>query len=184
MRLAATCIRVRFMKTLQFRTGSLALPLLGFAIALLALGLACGGSNSSPTSAAVQPQCDPSLWNNVYDPTRLKVMAPCMTITGTVINQHASDDGDIDMEFALDPQFANLLNSANLAKLSGNLNIEAICQAPIQPDTPQAVPACGSLSRRLTLPPVGAHAQVTGSYVLDTNHGWMEIHPITAIDIR
>jgi hypothetical protein len=36
----------------------------------------------------------------------------------------------------------------------------------------------------LTLPPVGAHAQVTGSYVLDTNHGWMEIHPISVIDVR
>jgi hypothetical protein len=173
------------MKTLRFRFWTAALPLLGFTIALFALAPACGGSSSNPTPAAVvQPQCDPSLWNNVYDPTRLKVMTSCVTVTGTIINQHASDDGDIDMEFALDPQFANLLNSANLAKLSGNLNIEAICQAPILPDTPQAVPACRGLPRLLTLPPVGAHAQVTGSYVLDTNHGWMEIHPISVIDVR
>ena len=160
-----------------------ALPLWGLATIVLALP-ACGGSGSSPTAAVVQPQCDPSLWNNVYDPTRLKVMSSCMTITGTIINQHASDDGDIDMEFALDPPFANLLNSGNITKLSGNLNIEAICQAPIQPDTPQAVPASRGLARLLVLPPVGAHAQVTGSYVLDTNHGWMEIHPISVIDVR
>ena len=172
------------MKTLQFRYWRAALSLLGLPIALLALVPACGGSSASPTAAAVQPQCDPSLWNNVYDPTRLKVMASCMTITGTIINQHTSDDGDIDMEFALDPPFANLLNSGNVAKLSGNLNIEAICQASIQPDTPQAVPACHGLPRLLTLPPVGAHVQVTGTYVLDTNHGWMEIHPISVIDVR
>lgn len=145
---------------------------------------ACGGASSSPTATVVQPQCDPTLWNNVYDPTRLKVMSSCMTVTGTIINQHASDDGDIDMEFALDPQFTSLLNSGNVSKLSGNLNIEAICQAPIQADTPQAVPACRGLPRLLALPPVGAHAQVTGTYVLDTNHGWMEIHPITLIDVR
>ncbi len=160
------------------------MPALGLAMAILATP-ACGGSGSSPTTAvAAQPQCNPSLWNNVYDPTRLKVMASCMTVTGTIINQHASDDGDIDMEFALDPQFANLLNSGNVSKLSGNLNIEAICQAPIQPDTPAAVPACQGLPSLIVLPPVGTHVQVTGSYVLDTNHGWMEIHPISVIEVR
>jgi hypothetical protein len=172
------------MKTVRSAYWTAALPRLGVATMLLGIVPACGGSHSSPTATVVQPQCDPSLWNNVYDPTRLKVMSPCMTITGTIINQHASDDGDIDMEFAVDPQYANLLNSANLAKLSGNLNIEAICQAPIQPDTPQAVPACLGVPRILALAPVGTHVQVTGTYVLDTNHGWMEIHPISAIDVR
>jgi hypothetical protein len=26
-------------------------------------------------------------------------------------------------------------------------------------------------------PAIGAQVTVTGSYVLDTNHGWMEVHP-------
>jgi hypothetical protein len=151
-----------------------------------ALVYSCGGSGAGPTAAVVPPapQCDPALWNYVYDPTRLTVKASCETVTGTIINQHASDDGDIDMELALDPPYAGLLNAANLAKLSGNLNIEAICQAPILPDTPQAVPACRGIPRLLALPPVGTHVQVTGAYVLDTNHGWMELHPITIIDVR
>jgi len=164
-----------------------ALPFVLLAAAAL-LAHACGGSSAGPSATAPvtppAPQCDPSLWNYVYDPTRLTVKASCQTVAGTIINQHASDDGDIDMELALDPPYANLVNAANIAKLSGNLNIEAICQAPIQPDTPQAVPACRGIPGLLTLPPVGAHVQVTGTYVLDTNHAWMELHPISIIDVR
>ena len=107
-------------------------------------------------------------------------MAACQTVTGTIAKQHASDDGDIDIELTLDPQFANLLNKGNLTNLNGNLNIEAICQAAVQPDIPAASPACSGVGK-LVVPPVGAHVQVTGSYVLDTNHGWMEIHPISVI---
>ncbi len=29
---------------------------------------------------------------------------------------------------------------------------------------------------------VGEHVMVMGAYVLDTEHGWNEIHPITSID--
>jgi hypothetical protein len=166
-----------------------ALLFVGLSSAMLAavLALACGGSGSSTSaspSLPAPPQCDPSLWNYVYDPTRLTVMSACQTVTGTIVNQHASDDGDVDMEFALDPPYANLLNAGNVSKLSGNLNIEAICQGPVHPDIPAAAPACRAFPKLLTLPPVGTHVQVTGTYVLDTNHGWMEIHPISLIDVR
>jgi len=30
-------------------------------------------------------------------------------------------------------------------------------------------------------PATGTRVQVTGSYVLDTNHGWMEIHPVSVV---
>jgi hypothetical protein len=173
------------------RTG--ALLLLTLAVSAAAPILACGGSGASPsatgatapqTQSTPPPQCDSSLWKNVYDPTRLTVKSACETVTGTIIKQHPSDDGDIDMQLKLDPPYTNLLNAANISKLSGNLNVEAICQAEIKPDTPQAVPACHGLPRLLALPPIGTHVQVTGTYVLDTNHGWMELHPISIIDPR
>jgi hypothetical protein len=153
----------------------------GCAAFMALLAWACGGSTSSaPSSALAQPQCDASLWGHVYDPTRLTVKTECQTVTGTIINQHASDDGDVDMELALAPQFANLLNTGNISKLSGHLNIEAICQDMVHPDIPAASPACRDV-QKMALPPVGTHVRVTGSYVLDTNHGWMEIHPISVI---
>ena len=35
--------------------------------------------------------------------------------------------GDIDLQLTLDPPFTNLLNNANITKLNGHLQIEAIC---------------------------------------------------------
>jgi hypothetical protein len=156
-------------------------------------GYGCGSKSpstaASPTPSAapaptpVTPQCDPSLWSHVYDPTRLHVSSACETVTGVIVSEHSSDDGDIDMPLMLDPPFANLLNKGNIANLGGNLNVEAICQAPFHPDIPAAPVACGSFKGSTFIPPVGAHVQVTGSYVLDTNHGWMEIHPASVITV-
>jgi hypothetical protein len=101
-----------------------------------------------------------------------------MTVTGTVDNEpHVSDDGDMDFHFVPDPQFQNLLNNAN----NGHLHVEAICQGAIQSDTPQASQSCGAFKGSIVIPPPGTHVSITGPYVLDTNHGWMEIHPVNAI---
>ena len=145
------------------------------------LSLGCGGSTVSPTAAAAgrsTPACDATLWAHVYDPGRLKVLNACMTITGTIDNApHVSDDGDLDFHFVPDAQFTNLLNSAS----NGHLHVEAICQGAIQSDTPQASQSCGSFQGSVVIPPPGTHVSVTGPYVLDTNHGWTEIHPVTVI---
>lgn len=102
-------------------------------------------------------------------------MTACQTVSGTIAKEHASDDGDIDIELTLDSQHANLLNKGNITSLNGNLNIEAICQAAVQPDISAASPACSGAAK-VVVPPVGTHVQVTGSYVLDTNHaGWRSI---------
>jgi hypothetical protein len=132
-----------------------------------------------PQPALAAPQCDARLWSHVYDPVRLKVVAPCESMTGVVATQHHSDDGDIDMRVVPDAPFAHLLNAAN----NGSLQVEAICQGKILPDTPAASVSCRDFTGSVTIPAVGAHVQVTGSYVLDTNHGWMEIHPTTTISV-
>lgn len=114
----------------------------------------------------------------MYDASRLKVLNACLTVTGTVDNApHASDDGDLTFHFVPDPQFANLLNGAS----NGHLHVEAICQAAVQSDTPQASQSCGAFKGSVVIPPPGTRVSVTGPYVLDGNHGWTEIHPVSVI---
>jgi hypothetical protein len=148
----------------------------------------CGSSStpsvpsapSAPTpAAAAAPQCDASLWSHVYLPSRLTVMAACQTMTGIVVSQHTNDDGDIDMRVSPDAPFLGLLNAAN----QGTLQVEAICQTTIEPNRPQAAVSCKGFTGTVQIPPVGALVQVTGTHVLDTNHGWMEIHPASVITI-
>jgi hypothetical protein len=45
-----------------------------------------------------------------------------------------------------------------------------------------AISACKNFHQNIYIPPVDTHVQVTGSYVLDKEHGkWAEIHPVTSI---
>jgi hypothetical protein len=148
---------------------------------------ACGRPTpSSPASSNEQPsgqtQCDASLWNHVYDSGRLQLRQPCITVTGTVTDFHSNDDGDIDIRIDVDQPYQNLLNDGNISNLNGHLQTEAICQAP--PTVANAIQACRGLAGSVAVPAIGAHVQVTGSYVFDTNHGWMEVHPISALSVR
>lgn len=161
-------------------------PALPFGILCVAAAIgfvvwACGGSSVQPTPP---PTCDATLIAHLHDAQRLQIMQPCMTVSGVVMDQHASDDGDYDVPIAPDPQFANLLNNGNKTKLNGWLQVEVICQAPIHPDVPDSYRACANYTGKVTVPPVGAHIQATGAYTLDNDHGWMEIHPASVITIK
>jgi len=70
--------------------------------------------------------CDPKLWDNVYNPSRLQVMDKCMTVTGTIEETNAEDDGDQHMLLKLDPSYENLINKRNKKKKNGDLVIEAV----------------------------------------------------------
>jgi len=131
--------------------------------------------------APASPPCDPGLWPHMHDVQRIKIIKACQTVTGVIATAHASDDGDIDMQLTLDPGYASLLNSGNLAKLNGNLQTEAICQAPVHSDVPDAQRTCANFTGTVPIPAIGTHVQVTGVYVLDSDHGWMEIHPISVL---
>lgn len=130
------------------------------------------------------PRCDPGLWNHMHDPQRIKTLSACQTVTGTIASIGSSEDGDIDMQLTLDPPYANLLNAGNISKLNGNLQIEAICQTKVHPDVPDALRACANFTGTVPIPPVGTHVQVTGTHVLDSDHGWNEIHPISVLTVR
>lgn len=176
---------------------------IGSIIAALALA-ACGGmspapgppSATVPASAAsplaslghVPPApaghnaCDRGLWSHIYHPYRLHMISACKTVTGTVEGVQQEPDGDLHILLRPDPAYAGLINGANTEFENGDLVLEEICVGVItQAD---AVAAC----RNFAPPSVsgvsaGDHVKVTGSYVLDAGHGWMEIHPISQISV-
>jgi hypothetical protein len=126
--------------------------------------------------------CDQSLWDHVYNPSRLQIINNCITVSGVIDVRKPEADGDYHILLKLDPQFSNLVNSANVNNLGGHLVLEPICMTTVtQAD---AISACQNFHHDINVPPVGAHVQVTGSYVLDKQHGkWAEIHPVTSITI-
>lgn len=122
---------------------------------------------------------------NVYHPYRLHVVRPCLTVTGTVVAVRHESDGDIHLNVRLDAPYAGLINQRNVTGEGGALVTEVVPadEAGCTPGQPPR-PAQGSYDYGIctgadeVAPPDGAHVAVTGPYVLDADHGWMEIHPV------
>jgi len=145
----------------------------------------------SPPPPPGAPQCGSSLWNHVYHPARLIVNQQCIAVTGTIVDatkgtepdgvRHEAD-GDTHGWLKVDPPFENLLNAGNKSDEGGNLVFEIICRFPVtQPD---AKTACQNYADQVNLPPVNSHVRIVGTYVQDTFHAkWMEIHPVTSIEV-
>lgn len=117
-----------------------------------------------------------SISSHVYNPDRLDIIKSCITASGIVDRVLQEADGDYHIRLALDSQYSNLINQANIDYQYGDLVVEIICARQItQPD---AVSACQNYANTISIPDTGQHITVTGPYVLDTAHfGWAEIHP-------
>ena len=129
--------------------------------------------------------CDETLWEHVYHPQRLAIVEKCIAVTGIIHHVKKEPDGDEHIQLQLDSQFEGLLNGRNRTAQADCLILEPICQNPVtQAD---AVDACRDFHSAVELPTEShAHVRVLGSYVLDTDkpgHGWMEIHPVTRIEV-
>ena len=131
---------------------------------------------SDPTTAAVAspsptpPLAPPALRKYchpgdplaaVYRPARLKVKNRCAAVTGVVGDHNIEHDGDLHI--SLTDVGAQWLNQVNLRRPKQDLVVEAV------PGIPVPVPA------------VGARITVIGPWVLDTETGWLEIHPVWTI---
>jgi len=134
-----------------------------------------------PTPGQSSAGCDPALWKYVYNPTRLKVLAQCKTVTGIIEESNADDDGDQHMLLKLDKGQDGLLTERNMKKKQGDLVIEAVCANKVK--LKKVGTTCNGYINHVQIPAVGAHVRVTGTLVDDTHNGWNEIHPITKIEI-
>ena len=111
--------------------------------------------------------------SGVWSPARLRVLSTCITITGVVEaltpTSGPAVDGDYGIDLSLDPGYAWTLSLGSYILNGGRLHVEVV---------PSDQPG---VFANLTLTP-GEHVQVTGVWVLDTDHGWTsEIHPAWSI---
>ena len=131
-----------------------------------------------PSPARTGSVCgDPTA--HVYHPYRLVLKNPCLTVSGTIMAIRSEPDGDYHVLLQLDAPYANLVNDKNAQYEHGDLVMEPVCEHMItQAD---ATYACVGFNNTLVLPGVGLHVVATGAYVVDTLHGWTELHPLWAV---
>jgi len=143
------------------------------------------GFITRPGRAASQPiftdtaECDQQFWDRTYNPSRLQVIQRCISVTGTVEEVGANSDGDYHMLLRLETGQENLLKRKNMKNKKGRLVLEIVCANPVQEK--KVGTTCNGFSNPLPLPKIGDRIKVWGSYVIDTNNGWAEIHPVTKI---
>jgi len=135
------------------------------------------GAEVSGSAAAA---CDASLWDHVYSPKRLQQLAPCLSVTGVIDESNVDDDGDQHFLLKLDPGQDTLVNKRNNKKKSGDIVLEIVCANPTTMKKPQA--ACAGFTNSIPIPAVGTRVRATGTYVLDSHNGWVEIHPVSKLE--
>ena len=123
----------------------------------------------------VAGECDEKLWRNVYEPTRLWVVSPCVRMTGKIVYVEREMDGDNHVLVRLDPEFGSALNIFNLL-MGNNLVTEVICK---DESRGEAREACAGYENMIKIPEKGSRVEVWGSLVIDKTYGWTEIHPVS-----
>lgn len=158
-------------------------------IILLAASCACSKEKSSAqslkqdlkgeVSQSASTGCDASLWDHVYDPTRLQQLAPCLSVTGVIDESSVDADGDQHFLLKLDPGQDSLVNKRNAKKRGGDIVLEIVCANPTTMKKVKS--ACAGYTNPIPIPAVGAHVRATGTYVIDSHNGWAEIHPVSKL---
>jgi hypothetical protein len=117
----------------------------------------------------------------VYQPDRLRVLNPCVHAEGIVVDVSAEDDGDHHVWFTPDPGYSYLTNSQNHFQGRPAMLAEITPDCRANPSDRSAAAKCPQST--LPIPKIGDHIAMDGPWVLDTNHGWNEIHPVDSIRI-
>jgi hypothetical protein len=150
-----------------------------FFVCTISLGfiLSCKSYKSVISSGG---PCDSLKWERVYRPNRLKILRPCVVVTGTIVSREADTDGDEYLLLKLDPGQDTLLRKKNHSRLKGNLQLEIVCANKISRKEAKGI--CSGYVNDVIIPSVGDRVRVTGSQVVDRHNGWTEIHPVTKIE--
>jgi hypothetical protein len=155
-------------------------------VALVVVGVAFGSYyyglyRSSPRKTASTCSDPFSTESHIYSPDRLAVYKDCQTVSGIVDRVIVEADGDYHIRLGLDTLYQNLTNSVNNSDQYGDLVLEIVCANTVtQAD---AIDACKNYVNHVTVPQEGQHIVAIGPYVLDTDHGWTEIHPVYSLTI-
>jgi len=119
----------------------------------------------------------------VHNPDRLLVLDPCKQATGTVVDVAREDDGDYHIWFKPDAGYESLLNSENHFQARPAMLAEIVPACPLDSNPSNAPAAARCPKTKLAIPVIGNHISLWGPWVLDTDHGWREIHPVDSIQI-
>ena len=146
--------------------------------------LACGCVAAPVTPAAAPPSgCgDRPPGASVYNPDRLEVLDPCRHFEGTVAAVAPEADGDYHVWIRPDAGYEQLLNAED------HFQARPALLAEVTPDCGEGSPPDSETARRcprsrLPIPSLGDHVAIDGPWVLDTQHGWREIHPVDALRV-
>src|SRR5713101_725549 len=104
-----------------------------------------------------------TFWPHVYRPDRLKIIAQCFTISGTVEHIGRPRDGDTHIGLNLDPAFEHTLNDGNRQYQHGALVVEIVCAYPVTLKVAKA--SCETFHNPLGVPRAGDHIIVVGPLV-------------------
>ena len=145
--------------------------------------------STAATSASASTTPEPGACHglaHVYNPSRLHILASCVSVRGVIISARQEPDGDLHVLLKVDadqrdPRGGRFTNSVNDTKQGGDLVLEPVCEGPVI--QPNAVSACAGFHNPLVVPPAGSHVVVTGPWVLDAPHGWNEIHPLERVEV-
>ena len=158
--------------------------LTALALAVLLCGCAQGASVSSASPSPATTGCrsgPPEA--GVHNPDRLQILDPCKHAEGVAVDVANEDDGDYHIWFRADHGYEYLLNPQNhfQARPAMLAEITPNCDGGNPPNA-QSASRCNKSG--LVIPKLGDHVAIDGPWVLDTDHGWREIHPVDSIQIR
>lgn len=120
-------------------------------------------------------------WKHVYNPQRFDIKSKSMTVTGKIVGKVQEADGDIHIRLKLDSCSNKLLNDKNYKRQDSCLVIEIIYVYSVKQQ--DAVDKSKGYVNKVYVPKKGEHVRVTGPYVLDKEHGWYEIHPVSKVEV-
>lgn len=132
---------------------------------------------ASPSTTAAPASCGNA--SPVYHPQRLRLLDACITFHGTVLANLSENDGDHHLWIAPDPGYERYLNAANVYHGQRAIVAEIVPACTTEPADSAAAVRCPAST--LHPPAAGQRVQVIGPHVLDTVHGWQEVHPVTSI---